>query len=193
MVHGLNATRLAQQIRDIDCLNEKISGFRILKSIEVDILENGELDLADDILKELDVVVGAVHSLFGLSREKQTERIIRAMDDPYFHILAHPTGRLIGERDPYAVDLEHLLHAAKERGCFLELNAHPMRLDLNDTYCRMARELGVKIAISTDSHNPLSLDFMCFGIGQARRSWLEKDDVLNTRPWEAVRKLLRKP
>ena len=192
MVHGLNAARLAQQIREIDRLNEKFSGFRILKSIEVDILENGELDLADDILKELDVVVGAVHSLFYLSREKQTERIMRAMDNPCFHIFAHPSGRLLGERDAYEVDLERLLHAAKERRCFLELNAHPMRLDLNDAYCRMAKELGVKIAISTDSHNPLSLDFMRFGVGQARRGWLEKDDVLNTRPWEAARKLLRK-
>lgn len=192
MVHGLDAVRLAQQIQEIDRLNEKLSGFRILKSIEVDILENGELDLGDAILKELDVVVGAVHSLFTLSREKQTERIMRAMDNPNFHIFAHPSGRLIGERDAYAVDLERLLHAAKERGCFLELNAHPMRLDLNDAYCRMAKELGVKVAISTDSHNPLSLDFMRLGVGQARRGWLEKDDVLNTRPWEAVRKLLRK-
>lgn len=192
MVHGLNATRLAQQIREIDRLNEKISGFRILKSIEVDILENGELDLADDILKELDVVVGAVHSMFTLSRAKQTERIMRAMDNPCFHIFAHPSGRLIGERDACEVDLERLLHAAKERGCFLELNAHPMRLDLNDAYCRMAKEIGVRVAISTDSHNPLGMDFMRLGVGQARRGWLEKDDILNTRPWEAVRKLLRK-
>ncbi|MDD5676813.1 MAG: DNA polymerase/3'-5' exonuclease PolX [Kiritimatiellae bacterium] len=192
MVHGLNATRLARQIREIDRLNKQLSGFRILKSIEVDILENGELDLADDILKELDVVVGAVHFLFTLSREKQTERIMRAMDNPCFHILAHPSGRLIGERDAYEVDLERLLHAAKERGCFLELNAHPQRLDMNDVYCRMARELGVKVAISTDSHSPLSLDFMRLGVGQARRGWLEKDDVLNTRSWEAARKLFRK-
>jgi len=192
MVHGLNAARLAQQIWNIDRLNEKLSGFRILKSIEVDILENGELDLADDILKELDVVVGAVHSLFTLSREKQTERIMRAMDNPYFHIFAHPTGRLIGERDAYEVDLERLLHAAKERSCFFELNAHPLRLDLNDAYCRMARELGVKVAISTDAHNLLSLDFMRFGVGQARRGWLEKDDVLNTRSWSVLQKLLQR-
>jgi len=192
MVHGLNAARLAQQIWEIDRINDKISGFRILKSIEVDILENGELDLAGDVLRKLDVVVGAVHSLFTLSREKQTERIMRAMDNPCFHILAHPSGRLLGERDAYAVDMERLLHAAKERGCFMELNAHPLRLDLNDTNCRMAKELGVKIAISTDSHNPLGLNLMRFGVGQARRGWLEKDDVLNTRPWDAVRKLLRK-
>jgi len=192
MVHGLDAARLAQQIREIERLNEKLSGFRILKAIEVDILENGELDLADDILKELDVVVGAVHSLFNLSREKQTERIMRAMDNPFFHIFAHPSGRLIGEREAYAVDLERLLHAAKERGCFLELNAHPMRLDLNDAYCRMAKELGVKIAISTDSHNPLSLDFMRFGVGQARRGWLEKGDVLNTHSWSSLQKLLKR-
>ncbi len=193
IAHGLDAQRLARQIREIDRLNEKLRGFRILKSIEVDILENGELDLANDILKELDLVVGSVHSLFNLSREKQTERIMCAMDNPFFHILAHPSGRLIGEREAYDVDLERLLYAAKERGCCLELNAHPMRLDLNDAYCRMARELGVKVAISTDAHNPLSLDFMRFGVGQARRGWLEKNDILNTRSWEAARKLLRKP
>ncbi len=192
MVHGLNATRLAQQIREIDRLNEKSGGFRILKAIEVDILESGELDLADSILKELDVVVGALHSLYNLSLEKQTERIVRAMDNPYFNIFAHPTGRLIGERDGYEVDLNRVLYAAKERGCFLELNAHPMRLDLNDVYCRLAKEMGVKVAISTDSHNPLSLDFMRYGIGQARRGWLEKDDILNTRPWSALQKLLKR-
>ena len=192
MVHGLNAAQLARQIAEIDRLNEKLRGFRILKSIEVDILESGELDLPDDILKELDVVVGAVHSRFDLSLEKQTERIMRAMDNPCFNIFAHPSGRLIGERDAYAVDLERLLHAAKERGCFLELNAHPMRLDLNDVYCRMAKELGVKIAISTDSHHPLSLDFMRFGVGQARRGWLEKDDVLNTRSWRTLQKLFKR-
>lgn len=192
MVHGLNATRLKQQIREIDRLNAKFNGFRILKSSEVDILEDGELDLSDDILRELDIVVCAVHHLFTLTREKQTERIIRAMDNPYFHILAHPSGRLIGERDAYEVDLERLLHAAKERGCFLELNAQPQRLDLNDVYCRMARDLGVKLAMSTDSHNAGDLYFMRFGVGQARRGWLQKEDVLNTRPWEAVRKLLKR-
>lgn len=190
--HGLNTTRLTQQIREIERLNETFRGFRILKSIEVDILENGELDLSDDILKELDLVVGSVHHLFTLSREKQTERIIRAMDNPYFNILAHPSGRLIGERDAYEVDLERLLRAARERGCFLELNANPYRLDLNDVYCRMAKELGVKIALSTDAHSALDLELMRFGIGQARRGWLEKDDVLNTHSGSALQKLLRR-
>ncbi|MBI2437926.1 MAG: DNA polymerase/3'-5' exonuclease PolX [Lentisphaerae bacterium] len=192
MVHGLNSARLKQQIHEIDRLNEKFRGFRILKSIEVDILESGELDLSDDILKELDIVVGSVHHLFTLSREKQTERIIRAMDNPYFHILAHPTGRLIGEREAYEVDLERLLPPARERGCFIELNAHPQRLDLNAAYCRMAKDLGVKVAISTDAHNPNDLDLMRLGLGQARRGWLEKDDVLNTRGWSALQKLLKR-
>ncbi|MBI2441631.1 MAG: DNA polymerase/3'-5' exonuclease PolX [Lentisphaerae bacterium] len=192
MVHGLNTTRLRQQIREIDRLNEKFHGFRILKSTEVDILESGELDLSDDILRELDLVVGAVHHIFTLSRAKQTERIIRAMDNPYFNILAHPSGRLIGEREAYEVDLERLLAAARERGCFLELNSHPQRLDLNDAYCRMAKELGVKVAIATDAHRPADLELMRFGIGQARRGWLEKEDVLNASSWRSLQQLLKR-
>ena len=121
-----------------------------------------------------------------------TRRICRALEHPAAAILGHPTGRLLLKREPYQVDLEQVFEVAAKHGVLMEINAHPMRLDLNDAYCRMARELGVKIAISTDAHNKVGLDFMRFGIGQARRGWLEKDDVLNTRPWEAVRKLLRK-
>jgi DNA polymerase (family 10) len=190
MARGLNATRLARQIKEIDRLNARLEGFRVLRSIEVDILEDGSLDLSDDILAELDLVVGAVHYGFALGREKQTERIIRAMDNPFFTILAHPTGRLINEREPYEVDVERLLAAAGERGCFLELNAHPARLDLNDIHCRMAREMGVRIAISTDAHSAAGLEYMRFGLGQARRGGLEAADVLNARPWPALRKLL---
>ena len=193
MAHGLNAARLRQQLKAIDKLNGTLSGFRVLKSIEVDILEDGELDLADDILKELDLVIAAVHSGFSLTREKQTERIIRALDNPLVQILAHPTGRLIGERPPYEVDIERLLDAAWERGCCMEVNAGPSRLDLNDLHCRLAKERGVKVAISTDAHGTADLGFMRYGVDQARRGWLEPDDVLNTRPWADVRKLLRRP
>ncbi len=164
----------------------------ILKSIEVDILKDGSLDLPDDILRQLDVVVGAVHSEFRLSRQKQTERILRAMDNPLFNILAHPSGRLINEREPYEVDLERLIEAAGERGCFMELNAHPDRLDLNDVFCKTAKDLGVKIVVSTDAHSVSNLDNMRLGILQARRGWLEADDVLNTRSWKELRKLLKR-
>ena len=138
-------------MKEIDSLNERLDGFVVLRSIEVDIMEDGSLDLSDDVLKDLDFVIGAVHHKFNLSREKQAERIIKAMDNPHFTILAHPTGRLIGERDGYDVDIERLVEAAKERGCVLELNAHPDRLDLTDEACRLAKEAGVRVAISTDA------------------------------------------
>jgi len=192
MVKGLDEEGLARQMDEIDALNEDLEGFRLLKGIEVDILEDGSLDLSDDILSRLDVVVAAVHSQFGLSRDKQTERIIRAMDNPNVHILAHPTGRLLGQREGYLVDMERLLRAAKERGCFVELNAQPQRLDLDDSACRLAKELGVKVVISTDAHTVAELDYLRFGVGQARRGWLEPDDVLNTRPWAELRTPLRR-
>ena len=168
------------------------SDILVLKSIEVDILEDGSLDLPDNILRELDLTVCSVHYKFNLPLEKQTERIIRAMNNPYFDILAHPTGRLINERRPYELDMERVMRAARERGCFMELNAHPLRLDLDDSDCRMAKELGVKIAISTDAHSTGDLEYMRFGIGQARRGWLEAEDVLNTRSWDGMKKLLKR-
>jgi DNA polymerase (family 10) len=187
---GLDADRLKQRIRTIDELNEKLDDILLLKGIEVDILKEGDLDLADEILKELDLTVCSVHFHHNLSEEKQTERIIRAMDNPYFNILAHPTGRLINERSPYAVNMEKIMDAAVERGRFFEINAHPDRLDLNDQDSKMAREKGLKVAVSTDAHSVNDLDFMRFGIGQARRGWLEVDDVLNTRTWNQLKQLL---
>jgi DNA polymerase (family 10) len=192
IVQGLDEEGLAAQIEEIDRLNEALEGFRLLKAIEVDIMENGDLDLSDAILARLDLRVCAIHSKFNLSREAQTERIIRAMDNPYFNILAHPTGRRIGKRAPYAVDMERVLDAAQERGCFLEINAQPERLDLDDVAARMAKERGVKLAISTDAHRPAALDLMRYGVDQARRGWLEAEDVLNTYRWEALKGLLRR-
>ncbi len=192
VAHGLDARRLAEQIAEIDRLNESLRGFRILKSAEVDILEDGALDLPDGILKELDFTACAIHSKFDLPQAKQTERIIRAMDNPHFNILAYPTGRLIDERQPYEIDMKQIMSAARERGCFLEINAQPERLDLADGHARMAKEAGVKIAVSTDAHSVANLDFMRFGVDQARRAWLEPDDVLNTRRWAELRRLLRR-
>jgi DNA polymerase (family 10) len=142
------------------------------------------------MLQRLDLVVGAVHYKFELDSRQQTERILRAMDNKYLSILAHPTGRLLGERPEYAIDLERVVEGAKERGVALELNAHPARLDLDDVHCKLAKEAGVKLVISTDAHSTFGLDTMRFGIGQARRAWLEAKDVLNTQPWTKLKKMI---
>ena len=192
VAHGLDPARLARHCDEIDRLNAELKGITLLKGIEVDILEDGGLDLPDTVLARLDLVVGAVHSRFDLSRAKQTERILRAMDHPHFTILAHPSGRLIEKREPYDVDMLRIIRHAKQRGCFLELNAHPERLDLLDSHCQSAREEGVLISIDSDAHSAFDLANLRYGVGQARRGWLEKTDVLNTRPLAALRKLLRK-
>ncbi len=190
LAHGLGTTRLARQIERIERLNEHLAGFTVLKGIEVDILEDGRLDLPDSILQRLDLVVAAVHQRFDLPRERQTERLLRAMDHRHFTILAHPTGRLIGERAAYAVDLPRLIRHARQRGCFIELNAHPSRLDLDDNGCMAAKAEGLLISINADAHSAAELDHLRFGIGQARRAWLQATDVLNARPLEALRPLL---
>lgn len=189
---GLNGEKLIEHIKTIDKLNEKLKNFTILKSVELDILEDGSLDLSDEILKELDIVICAVHYKFNLSKEKQTERILRAMDNPYFNIFAHPTCRLINEREPYDVDMERIMKKAKEHNCILEINAQPSRLDLNDIYCRTAKEMGIKFAISTDSHNTAGYNYMRYGIGQARRGWLESKDVINTGNIRELKRLIKK-
>lgn len=191
VARGLDEKRLAQQIEEIEELNSKIKGFRLLKSIEVDILEDGSLDLSRDILKELDLVVGAIHYNLNLPGDKQTERILRAMDNYPFHILSHPTGRIIGGRGPSEMDLEEVMKACIRTGCILEINAQPERLDLNDINARMAKEMGVKLAISTDAHSVADLNFMKYGVWQARRGWLEPDDVINTLSLEELEKLFR--
>jgi DNA polymerase (family 10) len=192
MAHGLDPARLARQMREVDRLNAKLRGFTILKGIEVDILKDGRLDLPDSSLSQLDVVVAAVHSYFDLSRGEQTDRIVRAVENRHVSILAHPTGRLIGEREPYNVDMDRVISAAREAGCHLEINAEPDRLDLNDIHAHAARTMGARLAISTDAHSVNAFGCMRFGIDQARRAWLTADDVLNTRPLAALRKLLKR-
>ena len=188
---GLDAPKLLKQMEEVDRLNEQLKGITILKGIEVEILEDGRLDLADNVLAKLDLVVGTIHQQFGLSIQKQTERILRAMDHPHFTFLAHPTGRLINEREPYEVDMVQVIHKARQRRCYLELNANPKRLDLYDTYCQMAKAEGVLVAINSDAHTVNALNHIRLGVGQARRGWLEKDDVLNTRPLKELQKLLK--
>ncbi|SEN01992.1 DNA polymerase/3'-5' exonuclease PolX [Nitrosomonas marina] len=191
VAHGLDPLQLSRQCAEIDKLNAEIDEITLLKGIEVDILEDGSLDLPDNVLAKLDLVVGAVHSKFDLSRARQTERILRALEHPHFTMLAHPTGRLIQRRAPYDVDMARIIREARNRGCFLELNAHPERLDLLDTYCQMAKEEGVLISINSDAHSTQDFANLRFGIGQARRGWLEKGDVLNTRSLKALRRLLK--
>jgi DNA polymerase (family 10) len=190
VAHGLDAVRLAKQIDEIDRLNAELRGITLLKGIEVDILEDGSLDLPDSVLARLDIVVGAVHSNFALSRVKQTERLLRAMDHPHFSILAHPGGRLLGEREGYEADWPRVMRKAKARGCFLELNSHPARLDMLDTQCQMAKDEGVLVSINSDAHSRLEFANLRHGVGQARRGWLEKMDVLNTRTLAELRPLL---
>lgn len=189
---GLDEKQVFENIKRTDKLNENFKDFTILKGIEVDILEDGSLDLSDKVLKELDIVVGAIHYKFNLTREEQTERILRAMDNPYLNIIAHPTGRLINEREPYDIDLEKIMQKAKENNCILEINSQPSRLDLNDLNSRKAKEMGVKLVISTDAHSTTQYDFMRFGIGQARRGWIEKHNVINTRNINQLKKIIKR-
>ena len=192
MARGLDPARLSRQAREIDRLNERLHGITVLKGIEVDILKDGSLDLPDAILAKLDVVVASVHSYFDLPRQAQTDRVIGAMRNRHVAILGHPTGRLIGEREAYEIDMERVIAAAREFGCHLEINAEPARLDLDDIHAHAAKEAGVKLAISTDAHSANAFRYMGLGIDQARRAWLTADDVINTRPLAELRKLLQR-
>jgi DNA polymerase (family 10) len=195
VARGLDAKRLARQIDEIAQLNETLSNFVVLSSVEVDILENGRLDLPNEILARLDFAVGAVHSAFDLPRDKQTERLLKAMDNPHIAIVAHPTGRLIDERGGVDLDIERVLNGARERGCaleILEINGQPDRLDLNEWHCKLAKEIGVKLVVSTDAHSIVELGFMRFAVDQARRGWLEPADVINTRDLAGLRQLLQR-
>lgn len=180
IARGINEERLMEQTKEIDLLNKKLSNFRIFKGIEVDIKSDGTLDLSNDILKVLDIVIASIHSGFKQSRHQLTSRLISAIENPYVSIIAHPTGRLLGEREEYDVDMEEVMRAAKSTGTAFEINAYPSRLDLNDTYAKMAKEMSIPLVISTDTHISTNMDYMNYGISIARRSWLQKDDVLNT-------------
>lgn len=180
VAHGLSGERLLEQKEEIEALNKKLRGIRILHGVEVDIRSDGTLDFSDELLKKLDIVVASIHSGFRQSRKQLTNRMTSAMKNPYVSIIAHPTGRLIGERDAYDVDMDELLAAAKKTGTAVEINAYPLRLDLNDTYAKRAKEMGIPMVISTDTHVTNQFEYMRYGISIARRGWLEKGDVLNT-------------
>jgi len=180
IAHGLDESRLMKQMEEIGRINEKLEGFQILKGTEVDILSDGKLDLPEKILKELDFVVAAIHSGFKQDKVKMTKRIVRALENPYIHILAHPSGRLLGARDPYEVETDELMEAAQKYGKALEINAYFERLDLDDIHCRKAKEMGIRVGIGTDSHRLDQMWMMSLGVAVARRGWLETKDILNT-------------
>jgi DNA polymerase (family 10) len=182
IAHGLDVERLRKQVAAIRALNERLTGIRVLAGIEVDIRADGSLDLPHEMLSELDIVIAAVHSAMNQSEEKMTRRVINAIEDPDVDIIAHPTCRLLGEREPIAIDLEAVFRAAAESNKIMEINAMPDRLDLKDIHAFRARDLGVKLAIGTDAHSIAHLAYMRFGVGVARRAWCEPQHILNTLP-----------
>jgi DNA polymerase (family 10) len=180
VANGMDEKRTLEQIKKIHAAH--VPGIRLLAGIEVDIMKDGSLDLDDEVLAQLDVVVASVHSNMNMPREAMTERILAAIENPYTQIIAHPTGRLVLRRDPFDYDMEKILDAAKKHGVAMECNAYPDRLDLKDVHLRMAKERGVKVVISTDSHNAGNLNFMKYGVETARRGWIEKSEVINALP-----------
>jgi DNA polymerase (family 10) len=192
IARGVSIDDLWEQIRFIDQLNGRSRRFRILKSSEVDILADGSLDYPDDLLKELDYTVCSIHSRFGLGREAQTERVLRAMDNRYFNILGHATGRLLLKRPGYDIDMERIIENARRNGCFFEINSSPDRLDLSAGNARRAAAAGVMIAVSTDSHSTREFDLIRCGLDQARRAGLQKSSILNCQPWESLARLFRR-
>ncbi len=188
IANGLDERRLLKQIKEIDSLNKKLKGFRLLKASECDILSDGSMDMPDEILEKLDIVLAAIHAGFRQPREKTTERVLAAIRNPYVNVIVHPTGRLISSREGYELDMDRVMEACAETGTALEINSHFDRLDLNDINARKAKQMGVKVAVSTDSHYLEQLWQMELGLGVARRGWLEAKDIINTYPLE---KLLR--
>jgi DNA polymerase (family 10) len=191
MVHGLGPDRLREQWREIDAVAGRLKGIRILRGIEVDILEDGSLDLPDDVLRELDWVVASVHSKLDMDAEQMTRRMVRAICNRNVDVIGHPTGRVLGHREPSTFELGEVLRVAKEEGCALEVNCQAERLDLNDTACLAAKHAGVKLVVSSDAHSTRGFSLLHYGIGQARRGWLEAGDVLNTRPITQLRQRRR--
>jgi len=192
VANGLTVERLRERRKEIEAARKAVSGIAILEGTEVDIKRDGSLDYPDEVLAELDFVVASVHSGWKTERAAMTARIIRAMENPWVDCVGHPTGRLIGRREPYEVDLEAVLAAAARMGVAMEIDSDPSRLDLKDTHARRAKELGVRLVISTDAHRAESLSLIRFGLGMARRGWLEAGDVLNALPLAKLRKRLRR-
>ncbi len=191
VAHGLGRERMRAHLDAIEALDQRTEGLRVLKGAEVDIRRDGTLDLDEDLLEELDVVLVSMHSQLRLPREEQTARLLHALSHPRAQILAHPSGRLLGRRPPMALDMERVLDAAADHGVALEINSQPLRLDLDDTWARAARERGIPLVISSDAHGTEQLEGLTLGVDQARRGWVRAEDVLNTRSCRAFLARLR--
>lgn len=191
VARGMSIEKLLEQNKKIEAVNKRLKNFFLLSGVEMDIRSDGTMDYPDEVLKKLDIVIASIHSGFRQSKEQLTKRLVSAMKNPFVSIIAHPTGRLIGERDAYDVDIDEVLKTAKDTGAAIEVNAYPLRLDLSDIYIRKAKGMGIPLAISTDAHVAYQFDFMRYGVGIARRGWLEKKDVLNTYPYKALLKRLK--
>jgi DNA polymerase (family 10) len=191
MTKGFDRAGFVKQAREIAQVQREVPSLTILRGGEVDVLEDGRLDLDDETLSELDVVIASVHSKFDQKEAEMTERVLRAIRHPRVSVLGHPTTRLIGQREPVAIDMGRILREAHDLGVLLEINAQPLRLDLSDVYVKMARDLGVKLIIDTDAHRTTELALMQYGVGQARRGWCAADDIANTRPLARFKALLR--
>jgi DNA polymerase (family 10) len=189
--HGIAAEKLLAQVAAIRKLNKTLDGFRLFAGVECDILRDGSLDFPDEVLSQLDYVVVSVHSVFNLSESEMTQRVIRALKNPFVTMLAHPTGRLLLKRDPYQIDIPAVLDAAARTGTWIELNAAPKRLDLDWRWWPLAKQKGVKCVINPDAHRTARLQDLWFGIGIARKGWLTKDDVVNCLPLGKIEKALR--
>ena len=191
VARGMSIEKLLEQNKKIAAANKRLENFFLLSGVEMDIRSDGTMDYPDEVLKKLDIVIASIHSGFRQSKEQLTKRLVSAMKNPFVSIIAHPTGRLIGERDAYDVDIDEVLMTARDTGAAIEVNAYPLRLDLSDIYIRKAKGMGIPLAISTDAHVAYQFDFMRYGVGIARRGWLEKKDVLNTYPYKALLKRLK--
>ncbi|HET6515895.1 MAG TPA: DNA polymerase/3'-5' exonuclease PolX [Thermodesulfovibrionales bacterium] len=192
VARGLNEEKIQEEVKEIQAINRRLKGFRLFTGAEVDIRSDYTLDLPDSVLRQLDIVVASIHSGFRQTRDQLTKRLISAIRNPYVTAIAHPTGRLIGERDAYELDMEQVFAAARETGTALEINAYPLRLDINDVYARRAKEMGIPVVINTDTHVTNQFDFMIYGVSLARRGWLEKKDVVNTLGRENLLKWVRR-
>jgi DNA polymerase (family 10) len=193
--HGLDEDQLRARNREIDQINARLAregqNFRVLKGCEANIMADGAIDITDTALAELDFVIAGVHSHFRQPREEMTRRIRTAMHNPHVDIIAHPTGRILKRREEYEVTVDDLIKAARETGTILEINSYPERLDLGDVNIRAAKQAGIKMVISTDTHNVDQLHLMPFGLSQARRGWAEKEDIINAWPVPEFLKMLK--
>ena len=192
IANGLSRDEIMRQIEEIEKINSRLRGFRLLKGSEVDILPDGSLDFDDEILSLLDIVIVAVHSKFKMKRDEMTERVVKALRNPFANILAHPTGRVIGVRDEYEIDMDEVFKVAAETGTAVEINCHPARLDLDSSNVRKAISMGVMITLGTDAHRANEFEYIEYGVGIARRGWAEKGSILNTLSADRLLKKLKK-